>query len=237
MTEHPDRETLSAFVDGELEPADSERVDAHLDECADCGEFVRAVKGLKHGVARLEAEAQPPAAVRTRVQTLARRHRGDRSPRWRWIGLVAAVVVGGAALAVAGWPRSSSSLAHALVADHLRSVPSKKPPEVASGDPDTVRRFFAGRLPFEPQAPNLPDSELLGGRLCTIKGHTMELLFYEHESKTLSLFVSRTADGVQGCERSLGHHVCRRRAGDVSMMLVGEMPPDRMNRLLQRARP
>ena len=37
---------LSALVDGELEPAERERVERHVEECAECGRTARALRWL-----------------------------------------------------------------------------------------------------------------------------------------------------------------------------------------------
>lgn len=46
MTEHP-RETLSAYVDGELSPAEHVAVEAHLASCGECREIVADIRRLE----------------------------------------------------------------------------------------------------------------------------------------------------------------------------------------------
>lgn len=232
------RRDVAAWVDGELSPEQAARVRAHVEQCADCDARVRSHRALKHAVARLEACDDPPEAVHARIHALAVEHRarGARTRRLAVMATAAAVVVGAAASV---WSLSSSpsdGMADALVADHLRSVPEAKPVEVASDDPERIRRFFDQRVPFEPIAPAVPDSRLLGGRHCVIEGRSMELLFYEHDRRTLSLFVSDAAGEPEGCTESADHQVCRRRHGELTLTLVGRVPPDRMARLLDGAR-
>lgn len=44
------RRRLSAYVDGDLEPGDRDRVRRHLDECADCGWAERSLRKLLGGL-------------------------------------------------------------------------------------------------------------------------------------------------------------------------------------------
>jgi len=47
------RHRLSAYLDGELEPAQRQRVERHLAECEDCGRTRRALVRILAGLRRL----------------------------------------------------------------------------------------------------------------------------------------------------------------------------------------
>lgn len=227
-------ELPSAYLDGELPAAERGELEAHLAACADCRRRLEGMRALKHAIARLPSREEPPGAVRARVQAL---RFGDRRRPVRrlasWAAAAALVVaISLAALFASRRAYRSSDLAEELVGDHLRSVPEAMPAEVASRDPEEVLRFFAARISFRPLVPRLTGADLVGGRLCKIAGRRVELLFYDRSGQTLSLFVSDQALGEPGCREARGHHVCVRREGDLTLLLIGKLPAAELRRVL-----
>jgi anti-sigma factor RsiW len=228
------RERLSGWVDGEVSPDVTFAIDAHLETCSICRARANSMRALKHAIARLPSRESPPVAVRARLDALSFKppRRVRLTGALTAAALMALAVV--TSLYVNGRDRRSQPLsADQLVADHLRSI--AEPAEIASDDPNEVARFFTGRLSFAPVVPHLVGSALKGGRLCMLAGRSSELLFYDVNGETVSLFVANRGLAAPGCEASRGHHVCERRAGDVSLMLVGTQPAERLNRLLAEA--
>jgi anti-sigma factor RsiW len=73
---------LSAFVEGDLEPRDGDRVHRHVDECPDCGRTERSLRKLLAGL-RLLRSPQPSrladgVIARVRSANGAREHAGTR---------------------------------------------------------------------------------------------------------------------------------------------------------------
>ena len=229
------REQLSACVDAELSLEEMHDVDVHLATCASCRARASSMRALKHAIARLPSREPPPGAVHARIDAL-RFERPRRGHLTRALAAVALVVaVAATALHFAGGGARADRLsADQLVADHLRSV--TEPVEIASRDPEEIARFFANRVSFRPVVPRLGGSALKGGRLCMLAGHPSELLFYDLNGETVSLFVGDRGLAAPGCDSSRGHQVCERRVGDVSLMLVGTQPSDRLERMLAEAR-
>ena len=100
MSTH-ERERLSAYLDGELPPAERALVDAHLRACAECAAFLAEIAAVDAAAAALPAE--PPdgsfdgfaARVVRRIEAGSPRARAQRLPAWTWAvaaALVLAVV-------------------------------------------------------------------------------------------------------------------------------------------------
>jgi len=227
-------ELLSAYLDAALLPPEREQLEAHLAQCPACRARLESLRAVKHALARLPNREVPPGAVRARVESLRFVHRTSRA---RVLAAVVAVVaVGAAGLLLARRPPTPTlTLTEELVGDHLRSVPDAMPAEVTSHDPQEVVAFFAGRVPFSPVAPVFPASRLVGGRLCQIDGRLVQLLFYDAKGEKLSLFVSGGDLGEPGCREARGHHVCTRRVGSRSLVLVGKLPAEELLHLLDEA--
>ncbi|MCG6928032.1 MAG: zf-HC2 domain-containing protein [Acidobacteria bacterium] len=101
MTPH-ERERLSAWLDGELPPAERAEVEGHLAACEECAALL-ADLGAVDGLAR-ELPAEPPAGylegfparVRARIEGSIRARGATPPPRWRipvWTWAAAAVLV------------------------------------------------------------------------------------------------------------------------------------------------
>ena len=230
---------LSPYVDGELAPGDRSEVDAHLAGCASCSGQVAAGRSLKHAIARLASREEPPGAVRAHVESFRFGSSGLRITSHRRLAAVALAVglLAAAAYAVRSYKSRANLLGDELVSDYLRSLPEVRPVEVASNDPREVARFFSGKTPFNPVVPALPSASLLGGRLCTVAGRRVELLFYTHGAsrRTFSIFVCDHPVGDLGCREHHGHHVCGRRFGNLTILAVGEIPGHALEEILREA--
>ncbi len=110
--------------------------------------------------------------------------------------------------------------------------------DLASDDPREILRFFSGKTPFEPVVPAVPSAQLTGGRLCTVAGRRVELLFYTHGSsgQNFSLFVCDHATGDVGCQEFRGRHVCSRRFGRLTVLAVGEIPGQILEQILRETK-
>lgn len=230
-------ELISATLDGEATDAERAELQEHVAACSECQERLDGQRVLKHAVARLSGRASPPEAVHARIEAL--RFRLPRRRRWlRRVGY-ASLVAAGLAMALLvgrGLPDGKqASLPDELIADHLKYVPEDMPAEVASQDPLEVRRFFQGKVGFDPVVPALDGSRLIGGRLCRIEGKTVQLLFYERGGQKLSLYVSEGSAGVVGCHGRGGPRVCGHRSENLSLMLVGDAPETELRALLSSA--
>jgi anti-sigma factor RsiW len=230
---------LSPYVDGELAPGDRSAVDAHLAGCVSCAGQVASGRGLKHAIARLASREEPPGAVRSRVESFRFRRSGLRATSYRRLAAVAVAVglLAAGAYAIRSRQGSVRQLGDELISDYLRSLPEVRPVEVASNDPREVARFFSGKTAFAPVVPTLPSANLLGGRLCTVAGRRVELLFYTHGAsrQNFSIFVCDHAIGDLGCQEHRGHHICGRRLGNLTILAVGEIPGHALEEILREA--
>ncbi len=227
---------LSPYLDAALPAAEQATLEAHLVTCSVCQAQLGSLRALKHAIAHLPSSEEPTGAARARVEALRLGQRAR--PPWRAVGLsmvAASVLVVLSTLMLRRVDDPGARLADDLVADHLHSVPDVRPAEIASSNPVELTRFFSGHVPFSAVVPKLPGATLLGGRLCKIEERRVELLFYKREQRTLSLFISDHPGISAGCWASRGHHVCSRSQGELTMLLVGELPADELGRLLNES--
>ena len=245
-SEHP-IEKLSAYVDGELGEAETGEVEGHVQSCETCRQRIDEIRSTKHRLAELGASAEPTDALKRKIERGAEETAGtDGAHGFRhWlagrrtmVAALAAVVALGIGYYFGTWQstRMPSDWEELLVRDHLHSKPAAKPMDVTGDDPEAIVRFFRDKVTFEPVVPRVPEATLVGGRLCQLAGEHVELLFYRHEGRVLSLFVSDRLAAPQLCRSSDGHAVCIRRKGHLRLMLVGRGSRNQLNGLLDRTR-
>ncbi len=187
-------ETLSAYVDGELDASWELELRRHLDRCDRCCEAVDALLGLKKLVTSA-AEIRPvPRTLRESTRAIAVRRRPRRAYWFLW-PTTAAVMVG--LLILAGtrdWltgsrPTSTDLLVTALITDHSRYLGRPDAIQVASSDPRRIAAVFESETGFPIELPQLSSANLLGARFCRLLGHKGVLSFYESRGTRFSLFV------------------------------------------------
>ncbi len=93
---------LTAFVDGELPPADRDALEQHLPSCASCRQTLALLQRTVQGLSALPA-FEPSAALRRQVLSKLDAPRSGLAGLWQWLraprvlmpsfGLVAAAVV------------------------------------------------------------------------------------------------------------------------------------------------
>lgn len=223
-------EELSAYVDGGLEPKAELSLRRHLDTCAFCQQKVKILSALKERVAH-SAEVHPvPHTLREHLSSRPRP-----SP-WSFLrrpqavtafALVMILVVAG----VAGWlwqrggeRKRYEEIAQVLVADHIHFLQVPDALEISSSEPAEVVAWFRDRVSFPVQIPHLNNARLLGGRLCSLLGQRVALVFYERGGKRLSLFTLAAEAISGGARKGQGtgqeHPRCFRTFENYSLCLV-----------------
>lgn len=195
-------EQLSALLDDQLEPAERERLEAHLAACPLCqGEllaFQRVDALLREHLPRPEAPPHLKGEIfrqfrLTRIEMLLEGLRAGVRLRWALTGvaLALAVLVWAVLQVHEGSQPSMDRLVQAAVANHVSSLAGRLPVEVADPDPSRVSAWFEGKLPFHAKVPDLSGRgvRLLGGRLCHIQGDDVAYVTYRRGGHPLSLFV------------------------------------------------
>jgi anti-sigma factor RsiW len=104
MSPHDELDQLSAYIDGELEPHDRARVEAHLSTCAECSATIDALRATLADLSALPEPVPTPQDSWALRSAIARARRPAR--RWQRVavaaGSLAAAVVAFAVFASSG---------------------------------------------------------------------------------------------------------------------------------------
>lgn len=211
-------ERLSAFADGELDPLEELDLRRHMERCDRCRSIADTLLATKAAVAST-AELRPvPHSLRERLSEVFI-ERPARRRVWALLipSLVAATIVLAAVIYRPMFGRKANGadrMTLAMVEDHIHYLTFPNAIQVATDDPQQIAQAFADQFGFRLELPVLPDTNLLGARLCWLHGRKAVLTFYQTPSGRFSLFVldkeafAATAGPRTKCTSTGGYEVC-----------------------------
>jgi len=187
-------EKLDAYLDGELPAVEARALTEHLRSCGGCAaESLSRVqqKRLLHTVG---PRFTPDPAFRARIQKSIA---GRKSAGWKrfWFPALAGVAV----LLIAallpinvnrGGGREQQLLSE-LADLHVATLASANPVDVVSTDRHTVKPWFAGKIPFTFNLPELQDSpfSLIGGKVSYLNQSPGAELIFRVRQHQISVFI------------------------------------------------
>jgi len=218
-TEHENiRELLHAYVDGELDLANTRETERHLQSCADCRGSEKAIRELRSALTSDAPAYRAPAHLRKRVRAALRGEtKSSRQTLSPWLmfatGAAFAAVLVGAVLFQTMHQVRSNSIVDQVVTNHVRSLLAAQLVDVVSSDQHTVKPWFDGKIDFAPEVRDLSANgfPLLGGRLDYLDGKTVAALVYQRNKHPINLFIT-----LESTSRSTSPTVITRRGYNVS---------------------
>jgi anti-sigma factor RsiW len=197
-TNHLTPNTLSAFIDHELPPSESESIQQHLAGCHVCALKVVSAMQLKAAVAHSGQRFTPLPDTLARLTAHLQQEQPKKSARVysfrvpTWAALAACLVL---TVSLIAWrqARQANALSAELLDQHLATLSNGASPEVISTDRHTVKPWFQGKLSFSFNLPDaLPaDTTLKGGDLTYLDGQPAALLLFTIHKHEVSVFVTQ----------------------------------------------
>src|SRR6267143_1046201 len=138
---------IDPYLDRELDPSESLRLEQHLSDCPACRSFFRS---------NAPVYAAPPQ-LRAKVLTNVQRERLKSELtifRRPWIYAAAALVLGLCALTIL-MPDNAKELSTQAVAQYTQSLATDHLVDVVSSDQQVLKSWFAGKLSFTPPLADL----------------------------------------------------------------------------------
>jgi anti-sigma factor RsiW len=239
------RTYLPAYLDDELDVAESLRIQKHLAECQDCQQAQDEQLGLRSALRDPDLRAYPSAdfskrieaAVRRTAQEEARSRRTSRFEFWRiesfrWLpaAVVFLVVTAiGAFFVINSFRLSHQQLiASAVLAGHIRSLQPNHLIDVPSSDRHTVKPWFQGRLDFSPPVPDLSELgwTLVGGRLDYVDGRPVAVIVYQRRMHNINVFLwpnHGPADDTIQQEEAQGYQILHWNGAEMTYWVVSDL--------------
>jgi anti-sigma factor RsiW len=234
---------LPAYLDDELDVAESLRVQKHLAECGDCRGARDQQLVLRAALRDPDLRAYPSAEFAKRLETALRKAAKEeaRSQRPSWFeslwtfrlvpAAVALIVVAaiGALLVVNRLGSSHEQvIASAVLAGHIRSLQPGHLIDVPSSDRHTVKPWFQGKLDFSPPVPDLSELgwTLVGGRLDYADGRPVAVLVYQRRMHNINVFVwpnHGSADNAIKEETAQGYQILHWNGAETTYWVVSDL--------------
>jgi len=195
-------EKLDIYLDGELPAAEARALGEHLRGCPACAaESVNRVQ-QKRALQAAGHRFTPDPAFRARIQqNVAARRPARWSRLWfpALAGALALLIVGALFLNVNRDRRNEQRLLSELADLHVATLASSNPVDVVSTDRHTVKPWFAGKIPFTFNLPELQDSAftLVGGKVSYLSQSPGAELIFRVRQHQISVFIFQ--------ERALGN--------------------------------
>jgi len=185
---------LDSYLDGELESGEMAKLDSHLRECSECAaEGLRRLQWKKSIQSAAARRYLADPKLRERVQKKFSREKPVR--RW-WpayaVTMAILIVLAGIAILREGSRQERNSRILSEVADlHVSTLASSNPVDVVSTDRHTVKPWFAGRIPFTFDLPELQGTpfELVGGRVSYLEQSPGAELIFRVRKHQISVFI------------------------------------------------
>jgi mycothiol system anti-sigma-R factor len=168
---------MDAYLDSELDPVTSQRVEQHLGDCPKCEQAYEVETAMAHAISQAAPYYKAPPELRERIQVSLREAIGAPASRaataddsfpvrrpeavrrgvffempWNWLALAAAIAI--AAIVASSFlpklwqPGADQFLATQLIASHVRSLMADHLTDVASSDQHTVKPWLDVKLDF-----------------------------------------------------------------------------------------
>jgi anti-sigma factor (TIGR02949 family) len=231
------RDTLNAYVDGELMPEETETIRDHIASCSKCAsehETLTALsRRLKEGLERRRAPDVLKARIRGALAQPDAFEPVARPRRLPWAGLIAAglvvaVLSSGASFAVARRNASPPSIGQQVLSSHIRSLMPGHLTDVESNDSHNVKPWFNGRVDLSPAVPRLDSAgfPLVGGRLDYVGGRPVTAVVYMRRQHVINVFSWPSDDRgshATALSTEKGYHLVRWSDGGVEFWVASDL--------------
>lgn len=191
------RELLHAYVDGELDLANTRETERHLQSCVECRGIEKAIRELRKALTNDATAYRAPAHLRKNVRAALRREaKSARQTLSPWLmfatGAAFAAVILGFALFQMTRTARTDAIVDQVVANHVRSLLGAQLVDVVSSDQHTVKPWFDGKIDFAPEVRDLSANgfPLVGGRLDYLDGKTVAALVYKRNKHPINVFIT-----------------------------------------------
>jgi anti-sigma factor RsiW len=233
--------TTQSYLDGQLDGAEGDAAERHLQTCAKCQNFAAQTADLSDALRRTTRH-QAPEFLRARVRAALKREAGPTKVRAFWWGAAS----GGGASALAAalalflfLPPSAASLAEAIADAHARALTSGHTIMVASSNHHVVKPWLAAHAGISPPAVDFAAKGfvLTGGRIDTIAGRQAAVSVYAHGNHELDLFTWVDKSGTLPPSATVrGFRTAFWREGDLNFAAVSDVDETAFRKFIALAR-
>jgi mycothiol system anti-sigma-R factor len=241
---------LYPYLDGEFQPEERLDVETHLATCEACARRVEEERQLQQVLRRAARHSvqsrRAPDSLRAGIQVgLRREQRRVHQLQWLRMSAAALVVVAVGGGLVAMRPEERQRFVEDAAKRHAKS--KRLPYEIANATPEHVEKWFHGKLEHRVPVPRLPNAELEGARILSVKDRNAAYISYKAQptrdgeaGRRIGVFVfddaareldAKALPSVE-VDSSEGYNVAVWRDGEIVYELVSDLDEADIRRML-----
>ena len=194
------RGKIDAYVDAALNTDETRAFEAHMRACPSCAADALGKLQWKRAISSAGKRFTPTAEFRERIaRQVAPRRRTAWLGAWLPRFAVAAIVLIAAGFFTQRWLDSRQEKTFGELADvHVATLASATPVDVISTDRHTVKPWFAGKVPFTFNLPELANTPftLIGGRVVYLDQTPGAQLLFQVRQHKISVFIFQDRGGL-----------------------------------------
>ncbi|GER90031.1 membrane protein [Dictyobacter vulcani] len=238
---------LHAYLDAELDLADTLEVEQHLQTCTACLAAYNNYQELQTAIKTSSLYFQTPEKLQKRIRSSVLKANKtsfiSHVTSWRMLS-VAAMLIFASLLSLWGvthfWPTSSGDtrIEQEVLASHVRSLMANHLVDVPSSDQHTVKPWFNGKLDFSPPVVDLAAQgfPLIGGRLDYLNNQPVAALVYKHRQHRINLFIWPSTQNIGGeteTNTPQGYHLIHWTKSGLTFWAVSDLNMNELQQFVQ----
>ncbi|MBN1962446.1 MAG: zf-HC2 domain-containing protein [Deltaproteobacteria bacterium] len=236
--------SIPLLLDDELDLANAQEVEAHIQQCASCRAVLEHEGRLRLALLQVSQQVTASASLRRKVNALIVNER----PQSRWVHAWPAVAAA-SLLIVLIWKGQTTN--HVSDLDVIAKGPDL-PMDVVAADVAPLQAYFSSKLPFAVHLPHISDGAVnsFGGRVMNLRNRYAAFVRYNMQRGHVSMLVYEDNDEDFpetaplyriGNERMLvkqvrGYTVAKWRSSGLTYSVVTDLPVEEFSTLVRARR-
>lgn len=251
MNCHDTKQLLDAYIDKELDAANTIEFEKHLEQCASCQASYRELKAVQTDLRKHLSYHTASAKLRRSVlQTMNNNSaNGHDRPsnhyfmKYLYAGLAFAFSF---ALSIAVFlayqhQQRESQLLRDVVSTHIRALTTAHLTDIKSTDSNRLRPWFASKLDFAPRVYQFAQQgfQLDGGRIDYMQQRNVASLVYNKAGHVIHLYTwpsPQVEDAVQEVHQKQGYQIVYWCQKHMNYWLISDIDNNELNTLAQLIR-
>jgi anti-sigma factor RsiW len=189
---------IDAYIDNELDVANSLEVERHIRDCKSCSAGYKNYLVIQSVFKDENMYFSPPPDLKkkitAKIKSSEKKQLSFKTNMFGWRGAAAVFALAAVVLLIIILYRSPASpeeqITEQIVNNHMRSLMPNHLTDVQNSDQHTVKPWFSGKLDFSPPVADLSSQgfTLVGGRLDYVSGQPVAAIVYQRKSHYINLF-------------------------------------------------
>ncbi|HTI87723.1 MAG TPA: anti-sigma factor [Alphaproteobacteria bacterium] len=211
---------LHAYLDGELDAANTVHFEDHLETCALCRTELERQREMRRAIRGPGVAHAAPDDLRRRIEAAIAAETGIAEPaplpkpRSSWWPTAGALALAASLALFLALPQPGPAIQEQLVDSHVHSLLAQHLTDVQASDQHTVRPWFSGKVDVAPPAVDLAHEgfPLVGGRLDYVGNRVVAAMVYKRDQHVINVYVRPASDRQDlspQAETYRGYNLCQ----------------------------